>query len=222
MAAGVRTGFRSVCGVRAVRVVVRGAALLLSLWCSPLRCLGAVFVLAVCLPCPLPCARPLLGCWLPPVSFVASLLFTPSSTLLPGTHFFPALSQRLRFGACLGLLPCRLVVLSHWAFSSGPAKRKDAHGRAVAGVLSRHGTLLLPSCGGVICHLLMLRSCAPLSYFLPCCACYGVFYRASFDVGPYPTCSRHGSTHLFGHHLCSLSVPRGRRDMQHTCEGDKL
>ena len=47
-------------------------------------------VLAVCLPCPLPCTRPLLGCWLPPVSFVASLLFTLSSTLLPGMHFFPA------------------------------------------------------------------------------------------------------------------------------------
>ena len=47
-------------------------------------------VLAVCLSCRLPCARPLLGCWLPPVSFVASLLFTLSSTLLPGMHFFPA------------------------------------------------------------------------------------------------------------------------------------
>ena len=47
-------------------------------------------VLAVGLPCPLPCARPLLGCWLPPVSFVALLLFTLSSTLLPGMQFFPA------------------------------------------------------------------------------------------------------------------------------------
>ena len=47
-------------------------------------------VLAVRLPCPLPWARPLLGCWLPPVSFVALLLFTLSSTLLPGMHFFPA------------------------------------------------------------------------------------------------------------------------------------
>ena len=52
-----------------------------------LRC-GVVF--AVCLPCPLPCARPLLGCWLPPVSFVASLLFTLTSTLLRGMHFPPA------------------------------------------------------------------------------------------------------------------------------------
>ena len=47
------------------------------------------------LPCPLPCARPLLGCWLPPVSFAALSLFTLSSTLrwlalLPGMHFFPA------------------------------------------------------------------------------------------------------------------------------------
>ena len=47
-------------------------------------------VLAVCLPCPLPCARPLLGRWLPLVPFVASLLFTLSSTLLSGMHFFHA------------------------------------------------------------------------------------------------------------------------------------
>ena len=47
-------------------------------------------LLTVFLPCPLPCARPLLGCWPPPVSFLASLLFTLSSTLLPGMHFFPA------------------------------------------------------------------------------------------------------------------------------------
>ena len=47
-------------------------------------------VLAVCLPCPLPCARPVLGRWLPLVPFLASLLFTLSSTLLPGMHFFPA------------------------------------------------------------------------------------------------------------------------------------
>ena len=40
--------------------------------------------------CRPPCALPLLGCWLPPVSFVASLRFTLSSTLLPGMHFFPA------------------------------------------------------------------------------------------------------------------------------------
>ena len=57
-----------------------------------LRC-GVVF--AVCLPCPLPCARPLLGCWLSPLSSVASSPFTLSSTLrwlalLPRMHFFPA------------------------------------------------------------------------------------------------------------------------------------
>ena len=40
-------GVCGVCGVCTVRVVVRGAALLLSLWCSPLRCLGAV----LCSPC---------------------------------------------------------------------------------------------------------------------------------------------------------------------------
>ena len=52
-----------------------------------LRC-GVVF--ASCLPCPPLCAPPLLGCWLPPVSFVASLLFTLSCTLLPGMHLLPA------------------------------------------------------------------------------------------------------------------------------------
>ena len=55
---------------------------------SPVSRCGVV--LAVCLPCPLPCARLLLGRWLPLVPVVASLLFTLSSTLLPGVHFFPA------------------------------------------------------------------------------------------------------------------------------------
>ena len=55
---------------------------------SPVSRCGVV--LAVCPPCPLPCARPLLVCWLPLVPFVASLLFTLASTLLPGMHFFPA------------------------------------------------------------------------------------------------------------------------------------
>ena len=53
-----------------------------------------------------------------------------------------ALFPCLRSGACLGLFPCRLVVLSQWAFSFGPVKRKDANGRAAAGALSCHGTLL--------------------------------------------------------------------------------
>ena len=47
-------------------------------------------VLAVCPPCPLLCVRPLLVRWLPLVPFAASLLFTRSSTPLPGKHFFPA------------------------------------------------------------------------------------------------------------------------------------
>ena len=67
-------------------------------WCRsslvPLVLLSQVsrcsVVLAVCLPRPLPCARPFLGRWLPLVPVVASLLFTLSSTLLPGMHFFPA------------------------------------------------------------------------------------------------------------------------------------
>ena len=55
---------------------------------SPVSRCGVV--LAVCLPCPLPCARPLLGRWLPLVPFAASLLFALSSTILPDMHFFPA------------------------------------------------------------------------------------------------------------------------------------
>ena len=60
---------------------------------SPVLCCGVVQ--AVCLPFPIPCACPLLGCWLPPLSCVVSSLFTLSSTLcspalLPGMHFFPA------------------------------------------------------------------------------------------------------------------------------------
>ena len=68
-----------------------------------------VVVLAVCLPCPLPCARPLLGRWLPLVPFVASLLFILSSTLLPDMHFLPA-SALLRVSVFfLAGSPCSLV-----------------------------------------------------------------------------------------------------------------
>ena len=70
----------------------------------------------------------------------------------------PALFPCLRSGACLGLLPCLLVVLSRCAFSFGPAKTKDANGRAAARVLSRHGTLSLPSSVGLV----LLRWCAML------------------------------------------------------------
>ena len=55
---------------------------------SPVSRCGVV--LALCPPCPLPCARPLLVRWLPLVPFAASLLFTLSSTLLPDMHFFRA------------------------------------------------------------------------------------------------------------------------------------
>ena len=80
----------SVCGVCAVRVVVRSAASLLSLWCSPLRCFSAV----LCSPCacraPFPAHVPCSAAGYHLFSFVASYLFTVSSTLLPGMHFFPA------------------------------------------------------------------------------------------------------------------------------------
>ena len=42
-----------------------------------------------------------------------------------------------------------------------------------------HPRLVSYSRGGVVHYLFMLCSCAPLSFFLPSCACYGVFYRAS-------------------------------------------
>ena len=81
--------------VRCVRCLCRACR---GAWCrsflgppvlpSPVSRCGVV--LAVCPPCPLPCARPLLVRWLPLVPFAASLLFTLSSTLLPGMHFFPA------------------------------------------------------------------------------------------------------------------------------------
>ena len=113
-AVGVGVGVCGVCGVCAVRVVVRDAAFLLSLWCSPLRCFGAVWCppCAVCLPCSLLCARPLLGCWLPLVSFVASSLFTLSSARPSPWH---ALFPCLRPGVCLCLFLRRLVFLSRCA-----------------------------------------------------------------------------------------------------------
>ena len=113
-AVGAGVGVCGVCGVCAVRVVVRGAAFRLSLWCSPLRCFGAVLCppCAVCLQCSLPCARPLLGCWLPPVSFVASSIFMFSSARPSPWH---ALFPCLRSGVCLCLFLCRLVFLSHCA-----------------------------------------------------------------------------------------------------------
>ena len=74
---------------------------------SPVSRCGVV--LAVCLPCPPPYARPLLGRWPPLVPFVASLLFTLSSTLLPDMHFFPA-SALLRVSVFFPAgSPCSLV-----------------------------------------------------------------------------------------------------------------
>ena len=91
------------CGCGCVRCVWCLCGACRGAWCClspvplvpPSPVLRCGVVLAVCLPCPLPCARPLLGCWIPPVSFLASWLFTLSSTLrwlalLPGMHFFTA------------------------------------------------------------------------------------------------------------------------------------
>ena len=121
-------GVCGVCGVCAMRVVVRGAALLLSLWCSPLRCLGAVLRSPCACRAPFPVRAPCSAAGYPLFLYWlrCSLPFLYPS---PWHALFPC----LRFGACLGLFPCRLIVLSRWAFSFEPAKRKDANGRAAAG-----------------------------------------------------------------------------------------
>ena len=108
---GRAAGDRWVCAVCVVSVPC-------VLWCvvplfpcssgAPLSGVSVRCCAAVCLPCPLPCARPLLGRWLPLVPFVASLLFT----LLPDMHFFPA-SALLRVSVFfLAGSPCSLVGLS--------------------------------------------------------------------------------------------------------------
>ena len=88
-------------------------------------------VLAVCLPCPLPCARPLLGCWLPPVSFLASLLLTYSSTLSPGMHFFPA-STLVRVSV--------FFLAGSWFSLVGPCGTKEGPGY---GDLQRLGAVIM-------------------------------------------------------------------------------
>ena len=98
------------CLCRACRGVWCRSSLVPLVLPSPVSRCGAVF--AVCLPCPLPCARPFLGRWPPLVPFVSSLLFTLSSTLLPDMHFFPA-SALLRISVfLLAGSPCSLVGLS--------------------------------------------------------------------------------------------------------------
>ena len=100
-----------------------------------------------------PLARPLAT----PCSFRGFVAPYPFLYPSPWHALFPC----LRFVACLGLFPCRLAVLSRWAFSFEPAKRKDVNGRAAAGVLSRHGTsTVTPSVG-----LLLPRRCGMLPIY---------------------------------------------------------
>ena len=142
---------------------------------SPMSRCGVV--LAVCLPCPLPCARPLLGCWLPPVSFAASLLFTLSSTLLPRMHLFPApalvrVSVFFLTGSSFSLVGPSLLDLRRERMQTGVRRRGFCGAMAPCHC---HPWLVSYSCGGVVCYLFMPRSCAPPTYFIPCCAYYGVF-----------------------------------------------
>ena len=77
---------------------------------SPVLCGGVV--LALCLPCPLPCARPLLGCWLPPVFCVVlspfSLLSVGSPSSLACTSSLPpfwCVPRSFSFTVSLVLVP---------------------------------------------------------------------------------------------------------------------
>ena len=83
-AAGARCGLCWLCcgsGSGCVRCVWCLCGVCRGPWCRfsllplvlPSPVLRCSVVLAVCLLCPLPCGSPLLGCWLPPVSFMASL-----------------------------------------------------------------------------------------------------------------------------------------------------
>ena len=185
---GRASGARSVCAVCVVSVPC-----VLSCMVPLFSCPSGAPLSGVSVPC---CARrvpavppslcgPLARALATPCSFRGFVALYPFLYPSPWHALFPC----LRFGACVGLFPCRLVVLSRWAFSFEPVKRKDVKGRAAAGVCRNmaprqcHLRSVSYSCGGVVCYLFMLRSCAPPSFFLPCCACYGVFFRASFGVG---------------------------------------
>ena len=115
-----------------------------------------------------------------PCSFRGFVALYPFLYPSPWHALFPC----LRFGACLGLFPCRLVVLSRWAFFFEAAKRKDVNGRAAAGVLSRYGILSVPSSVG----LLLTRRCGMLPVyasfvcFFPLFSYRVVLVKASFIV----------------------------------------
>ena len=180
-------GVCGVCGVCAVRIVVRGAVFLLSLWCSPLRCCGAVLcpLCAVCLPCSLPCACPLLGCWLPLVFFVASLLFTA---------LYPFLYSPFSLACTFSLLPPWCVSLSlsspaRLSLSLGPVRQREdggmwAFGGWVWPPCDVGSTFLAAACS-VARHITYLSShlclhvCARSSPFAPC---HGVL----MSLFPYP------------------------------------
>ena len=134
-------------------------------------------VLAVCLPFPLPCARPLLGCWLPPVSFVASLLFTPSSTPLPGTHFFPASA----------LVRVSLSFLDGSSFSLvGPCEqRKDGGMWAFGGCTRSSCNILYPHWHHVRCGCVL--RCA--TYNIPVFALVSTCVRTLLTLRAIPWCA---------------------------------
>ena len=66
-------------------------------------------------------------------------------------------------------LVCRGVVVP--PMEKGVRRRVFCHAMASCHC---HLRLVSYSCGGVVCYLLMPRTCSPLSFFVPCCAYYGV------------------------------------------------
>ena len=176
----------AVCVV-SVRVVVRGAAFLLSLWCSPLRCCGAVLCppCTVCLPCSLPCARPLLGCWLPLVSFVASSLFTALYPFLY-SPFSLVCTFSLPWPWCVSLSlssPARL------SLSLGPVRQREDGGMWALNGWVRPpcdvGTTFVAAACSVARHITYLSShlclhvCARSSPFAP-------YHGVLMSHFPYP------------------------------------
>ena len=175
--AGCRGSLATCCG--------RGCGCVRCVWCLCGACRGARcrfslvppvlpspvlrcgVVLAVCLLCPLPCARPLLGCLLPPVSLVASLLFTLSSTLLLACTFsLPPLwcvsrSLSLPAGRSLSLGPVR--------------QRKDGGIWAFGGWARSSCNILYPRWHHVRCSYVLRCAAYNIPVFAPVSTCVRTF-----------------------------------------------
>ena len=103
-------------------------------------------------------------------NMVTYLLLAPCS--------FPSLSFRVMrvLSLLCSLLGCNILMspTGGVVLPMQTGLRRRGFCRAMASCHC-HPWLVSYSCGGVVCYLLMPRTCSPLSYFSPCCACYGVF-----------------------------------------------